>query len=305
MLATSTISATRSLPPLSEPMPAVALSIEVFPPKGPEAAARLWANLEQFVAVQPSFISVTCGAGGSGVDGTLPLVCAIQDRFGVPVAAHLTCAWSSREEIDDLVREYWRQGVRRIVALRGDAPKGSDRYTPRADGYAYASDLIAGLKAVADFEISAGCYPEVHPEAESAEADMDNLRRKVDAGATRLITQYCFDTDQILRFRDQLVAAGITTEYVPGIMPIHNFTQIKRFSQGCGAGIPAWLEHVFEGVDETSPTHGMIAASVAADQCRRLAAEGLTRMHVYALNRAELPLAIRHLLGAPTVAAAA
>ena len=286
-------------------MPAVELSIEVFPPKSPRRRPGSGRNLEQFVAVQPSFISVTCGAGGSGVDGTLPLVCAIQDRFGVPVAAHLTCAWSSRDEIDDLVREYWRQGVRRIVALRGDAPKGSDRYTPRADGYAYASDLIAGLKAVADFEISAGCYPEVHPEAASAEADLDNLRRKVDAGATRLITQYCFDTDQILRFRDRLVAAGITAEYVPGIMPIHNFTQIKRFSQGCGAGIPAWLERLFEGVDETSPTHGMIAASVAADQCRRLAAEGLTRMHVYALNRAELPLAIRHLLGAPAVAAAA
>jgi methylenetetrahydrofolate reductase (NADPH) len=305
ILATSTAAPTRALAPLGEPSPAVELSIEVFPPKGPEAAARLWANLEQFVAARPSFISVTCGAGGSGVDGTLPLVCAIQDRFGVPVAAHLTCAWSSRQEIDDLVREYWRQGVRRIVALRGDAPKGSDRYTPRPDGYAYASDLIAGLKAVADFEISAACYPEVHPEAASAEADFENARRKVDAGATRLITQYCFDTDRILRFRDRLVAAGGSAEYVPGIMPIHNFTQIKRFSEGCGAGIPAWLERLFDGVDETSPTHGMIAASVAADQCRRLAAEGLTRMHVYALNRAELPLAIRHLLGAPAVAAAA
>jgi methylenetetrahydrofolate reductase (NADPH) len=290
---------------LNEALPPVELSIEVFPPKGPEAAARLWSNLELFAAAAPRFISVTCGAGGSGEDGTYPLAGAIQDRFGVPVAAHLTCAYSSREEIDALVRRYWERGIRRIVALRGDAPKGSDRYVPRADGYAYATDLVRGLKAVADFEISVGCYPEVHPEAASAEADLDHLKRKIDAGACRLITQYCFDTDRILRFRDRIVAAGITAEYVPGIMPIHNFTQIKRFSQACGAGIPDWLEGLFEGVEEGSTTHGMVAASVATEQCRRLAAEGLTAMHVYALNRAELPLAIRQLLGARTVRAAA
>jgi methylenetetrahydrofolate reductase (NADPH) len=235
----------------------------------------------------------------------LPLVCGIQDRFGVPVAAHMTCAWSSRAEIDELARTYWRHGVRRIVALRGDPPKGAERYAPRPDGYAYAADLIAGLKTVADFEITAGCYPEVHPEAASAEADLANLRRKVEAGATRLVTQYCFDTDLILRLRDRLVTAGITAEYVPGIMPIHSFAQIRRFSLGCGAGIPAWLERLFAGVDEGSPMHGMIAASVASEQCRRLAAEGLTRMHVYALNRAELPLAIRHLLAAHEIPAAA
>ena len=297
--------APRSHPWMEEALPPVELSIEVFPPKGPEAAARLQANLEQFVAVQPRFLSVTCGAGGSGVDGTLPLVCDIQDRFGVPVAAHMTCAWSPRAEIDALAADYWRRGVRRIVALRGDPPRGAASYQPRADGYAYASDLIRGLKAVADFEITAGCYPEVHPEAESAEADLENLRRKVEAGATRLVTQYCFDTDRILRFRDLLVAAGIGAEYVPGIMPIHNFGQIRRFSLGCGAGIPAWLERLFAGVDESSPMHGMIAAGVASEQCRRLAAEGLTRLHVYALNRAELPLAIRHLLSAHEVPAAA
>lgn len=295
----------RSHPWMEEALPPVELSIEVFPPKGPEAAARLQANLGQFVAARPRFVSVTCGAGGSGVEGTLPLVCDIQERFGVPVAAHMTCAWSPREEIEALAADYWRRGVRRLVALRGDPPAGSARYQPRADGYAYASDLIRGLKAVADFEITAGCYPEVHPEAASAEADLDNLRRKVEAGATRLVTQYCFDTDCILRFRDRLVAAGIDAEYVPGIMPIHNFTQIRRFSLGCGAGIPAWLERLFAGVDESSPMHGMIAAGVASEQCRRLAAEGLTRLHVYALNRAELPLAIRHLLSAHEVPAAA
>ena len=290
---------------LDEALPPVELSIEVFPPKGPEAAARLWANVEQFIAVRPRFISVTCGAGGSGAEGTLPLVCGIQDTFGVPVAAHMTCAWSSREEIDSLAAQYWRRGVRRIVALRGDPPKGAERHEPRPGGYAYAADLIRGLKAVADFEISAGCYPEIHPEASSAEADIENLRRKVDAGATRLVTQYCFNTDRLLRFRDRLVAAAIDAEYVPGIMPIHSFSQIKRFSQGCGAGVPVWLDRLFDGVDEGSPMHGMIAASVASEQCRRLAAEGLTRLHVYALNRAELPLAIRHMLAAHEVPAAA
>ena len=294
-----------SHPWMEEALPPVELSIEVFPPKGPEAAARLWFNVEQFVAIRPRFISVTCGAGGSGADGTLPLVRGIQDTFAVPVAAHMTCAWSSREEIDALAAEYWARGVRRIVALRGDPPKGADRYQPRPDGYAYASDLIGGLRSVAGFEISAGCYPEVHPEAANAEADFDNVRRKVEAGATRLVTQYCFDTDSILRFRDRLVAAGIETEYVPGIMPIHSFSQIRRFSLGCGARVPGWLERLFAGVEENSPMHGMIAAGVASEQCRRLAAEGLTRMHVYALNRAELPLAIRHLLSAHEVPVAA
>jgi methylenetetrahydrofolate reductase (NADPH) len=291
---------------LEAPLPAVELSIEVFPPKGQDAAARLWTNLELFAAARPRFISVTCGAGGSGEDGTFPLATAIQERFAVPVAAHLTCAWSSCEEIDALARRYWDQGIRRIVALRGDPPKGAERYEPRPDGYAFATDLVRGLKAVADFDISVGCYPEVHPEAASAEADLENVRRKVEAGASRLITQYCFDTDTILRFRDRLAAAGIDVEYVPGIMPIHNFAQVRRFSLACGAGIPAWLERLFDGVEEGSPMHGMIAASVAAEQCRRLASEGLTRMHVYALNRAELPLAIRHLLGtrAPVAAAA-
>jgi methylenetetrahydrofolate reductase (NADPH) len=194
------------------------------------------------------------------------------------------------------------------VALRGDPPKGADGYAPREDGYAYASDLVAGLKAVADFEVSVGSYPEVHPEASSALADLENLKRKVDAGATRLIGQYCFDTDRILRFRDALEIAGIRAELVPGIMPIHNFAQIKRFSAGCGAGVPDWLERLFDGVEEGSQLHAMLAASVAVEQCRRLAAEGLTRLHVYALNRAELPAALLRLLGvsaAPPLPAAA
>jgi methylenetetrahydrofolate reductase (NADPH) len=245
---------------------------------------------------------VTCGAGGTGETGTYPLAVEIRERHKVAVAAHLTCACASREEVDGLLRRYWAAGVRRIVALRGDAPKGAARYEPRADGYAYASDLVAGIKAIDDFEVSVGCYPEVHPEAAGAEADLASLRRKVEAGADRLITQYCFDTDAILRFRDRLVAVGIDTELVPGLMPIHSFRQIERFSAACGAGIPGWLRQVFDGVEDGTAMHGMIAASVLAEQSRRLAAEGLARQHVYALNRAELPLALVQLLrlaGAP------
>jgi methylenetetrahydrofolate reductase (NADPH) len=278
-------------------LPAVELSIEIFPPKSPDATERLWRNLELFTAAHPRFISVTCGAGGSGQDGTFPLVLGVRDRFNLPVAAHLTCAAASREGVDEIARRYWDNGVRHIVALRGDAPTVGDRYKPRPDGYAFASDLIAGLRRIADFEISAACYPEVHPEAQGAIPDLENLKRKVDAGATRLISQYCFDTDRILRFRDLMEVAGIEVEFVPGIMPIHSFSQIKRFSGACGASIPVWLEELFAGIDEKSQLHAMVAASVVVEQCRRLAAEGLNKLHVYALNRTELPQALLRLLG--------
>jgi methylenetetrahydrofolate reductase (NADPH) len=278
-------------------LPPVELSIEIFPPKSAEATARLWQNLELFVAARPRFISVTCGAGGSGQDGTFPLVLAVRDRFGVAVAAHLTCAAVSRDGVEEVARRYWDCGIRRIVALRGDPPVIGERYVPRPDGYGYASELIAALKRIADFEVSAACYPEVHPEAPCALEDLENLKRKVDAGAVRLISQYCFDTERILRFRDALEVAGIDVEFVPGIMPIHSFSQIRRFSGACGASIPHWLEELFAGVDERSQLHAMVAASVVVEQCRRLAAEGLTKLHVYALNRAELPQALLRLLG--------
>jgi methylenetetrahydrofolate reductase (NADPH) len=283
---------------LDEPLPEVELSIEIFPPKTAAAEERLWHNVELFAAVRPRFISVTCGAGGTGEDGTYPLALAVNRRFALPVAAHLTCAHAARSEIDLLLQRYWGDGIRRIVALRGDPPKGSAGYEPRADGYAFARDLVLGIREIAPFDISVACYPEVHPEAVDAQSDYGNLLAKIDAGADRAITQYCFDTDQILRLRDRLAADRPEIEYVPGIMPIHSFSQVKRFSAGCGAGIPGWLEALFEGVEDGSAVHGMIAASVVAEQCRRLAAEGLTRQHVYALNRAELPLAIVHLLRA-------
>lgn len=300
----STLRKARAAGWLDEPLPPVQLSIEVFPPKGPEAAARLWQNLELFVAARPRFVSVTCGAGGSGEVGTYPLAVAIQERFGVPVAAHLTCASASRAEVDTLLARYRAAGITRIVALRGDPPKGSGPYRPRPDAYAYAVDLVHAIAREGGFEISVAGYPEVHPEAPSAEFDLDNLKRKVEAGAIRIITQYCFDTDRILRFRDAIHRAGIASEFVPGIMPIHSFAQIRRFSEACGASIPVWLADLFDGVAEGSAVHGMIAATVVAEQVRRLAAEGIGALHVYALNRAELPLAIVQILKAARTGAA-
>ncbi len=283
---------------LDEPLPPVQLSIEVFPPRGPEAAERLWQNLELFAATKPRFISVTCGAGGTGENATFPLAQAIQARFGVPVAAHLTCAFADRATIDALLERYREAGITRIVALRGDPPKGSGPYRPRADGYAYAVDLVRAIRRLGDFEVSVAAYPEVHPEAPSAAFDLDNLKRKIEAGAVRAITQYCFDTDTILRFRDAVARAGIACELVPGIMPIHSFAQIRRFSAACGAGIPRWLADLFDGVPEGSALHGMIAAAVVGEQVRRLAAAGFGALHVYALNRAELPLVIVQILRA-------
>jgi len=289
---------------LDEPLPGVRLSIEVFPPKTPEATDRLWQNLELFAAAGPRFLSVTCGAGGSGESGTFPLAVAIQERFGVPVAAHLTCAFAPRAEIDALLKRYRAAGITRIVALRGDPPKDTGPYRPRPDGYAYAVDLVRAIQRMGGFEVSVACYPEVHPEAPSAAFDLDNLKRKVEAGAVRAISQYCFDTDRIIRFRDAVARAGIPCEFVPGIMPIHSFAQIRRFSAACGASIPGWLADLFDGVPEGSALHGMIAATVVTEQVRRLAAAGFEAIHVYALNRAELPLAIVQILKAARQGAA-
>ncbi len=278
------------------PLPPARLSIELFPPRTAEAAARFWNNFERLAALEPSFFSVTCGAGGNGREQTFPLVEAIRRRTHLPVAAHITCVGHRRAEVDELARSYWQSGVRHLVALRGDPPPG-ESYRPRADGYAYAVDLVRGLREIAPFEISVAGYPETHPEAPSASFDLDNVVRKVEAGAGRIIGQYCFDTDRILRYRDALVSRGVEVPFVPGIMPIHSFPQIRRFSRACGAGIPEWLERLFEGVEPGMPLHSMLAASVAAEQCRRLVAEGFDHLHIYALNRSELALAICRLMG--------
>ncbi|MCB1884588.1 MAG: methylenetetrahydrofolate reductase [Geminicoccaceae bacterium] len=290
----------------SAPLPPVRLSVELFPPKGAAASMSLLDELDRLMTIRPSHFTVTCGAGGGGNDATADVVEVVGLHTGLPVAAHLTCVGRGRDEVDAVADAYRRSGVERIIALRGDKPRDAPRYEPRPDGYAYASDLIAGLKRLhAGFEIGAACYPETHPEsAGDTAADTANLERKVEAGAGRLIGQYCYDTDALLRFRDRLDAIGLAGHFVPGVMPIHNFRQVKAFSARCGASIPPWLDALFAGVEPDTPTHQMVAASVAAEQCRRLAAEGLTDLHVYCLNRADLTLALGQLLGRGAMLAA-
>jgi methylenetetrahydrofolate reductase (NADPH) len=213
-------------------------------------------------------------------------------------AAHLTCVGATREEVDAVARRYWEAGVRHIVALRGDPPAGASRYEPHPGGYAQAEDLVRGLKRIADFEISVGAYPETHPAALSAEADLDFLKRKIDAGATRAITQYFFDTETYLRFLDRCLAKGITVPIVPGILPVSNFQQVVKFSAMCGASVPAWMGQLFEGLEEDVETRRMVAAVVAAEQVRLLQANGVDEFHFYTLNRPDLTYAIAHILGA-------
>ena len=273
------------------------VSFEFFPPHSEKAEATLWKSVERLKALQPRFVSVTYGADGSTRERTHNAVARILRETSLTTAPHLTCVGASRGEIDDIAREYWDMGIRHLVALRGDAPKGADCYEPHPDGYAYASDLVAGLRKIGDFEISVAAYPEVHPEAPDADFDLDNLKRKLDAGATRAITQFFFDVDVFLRFRDRCAAAGIESPIVPGILPITRFPQLEKFATACGASVPDWLRQWFAGLDDDAETRQMIAASVAIDQVRRLEAEGISEFHFYTLNRSELAFAICHALG--------
>ena len=283
------------------------VSFEFFPPKTAEMENRLWEVITRLEPLMPRFVSVTYGAGGSTRERTHATVRRIRIETSLEPAAHLTCVAATKAEIDAVARDYWAAGVRHIVALRGDPPAGGEAYTPHPDGYAYAADLVAGLKRVADFEISVAAYPESHPEAASAAADLDNLKRKVEAGASRAITQYFFDVDLYLRFRDRAAAHRIAVPIVPGILPVTNYAQVKKFSASCGASIPDWMEAHFAGLDGDPDTRRLVAASIAAEQCRRLHAEGVHEFHFYTLNRADLIVAICHLLGvrAPKPAAAA
>ena len=278
----------------------LSLSFEFFPPNSPEAGERLWTVIRRLEALQPRFVSVTYGAGGSTRERTHAIVSRILAETSLLPAAHLTCVGARREEIDEIARAYWEAGVRHLVALRGDPPGGlSGRYRPHPGGYAYAADLVAGLKRVADFEISVAAYPETHPEARSAAADIDNLKRKLDAGACRAITQFFFDTDSYLRFLERARAAGIQAPIVPGIFPITNFARTVEFASKCGASIPAWLAALFEGVEADPDTRNLVAAVAAAEQCRQLQAQGITEFHFYTLNRADLTAAICHMLRVP------
>ena len=273
------------------------VSFEFFPPHSEEMEATMWRSIERLAALEPSFISVTYGADGSTRERTHDAVERITRETDMTAAPHLTCIGASRGEIDDIARGYWDMGIRHLVALRGDAPHGVEKYEPHPDGYAYASDLVEGLKKVADFEISVAACPEVHPEAPSAAFDLDNLKRKLDAGATRAITQFFFETDVFLNFRDRCAAAGIESPIVPGILPITRFPQLEKFAAACGASVPDWLREWFVGLEDDTQTRQMIAASVAISQVRRLQAEGIDEFHFYTLNRSELTFAICHALG--------
>lgn len=275
----------------------VKVSFEFFPPNTEKMNEILWQSIERLAVLAPRFVSVTYGADGSTRERTHSAVERIADETSLTAAPHLTCIGASRGEIDDIARQYWDMGIRHLVALRGDMPKGVETYEPHPEGYAYASDLVSGLKQVGDFDISVAAYPEVHPEAQNAIADLDNLRRKLDAGASRAITQFFFDVEAFLRFRDLCAAAGIESTIVPGILPITRFPQLTKFAASCGATVPEWLKNRFDGLEDDAATRQMIAASVAIEQVQRLQAEGIDEFHFYTLNRSELTFAICHALG--------
>ena len=278
--------------------PGLNVSFEFFPPKTEKMEANLWASIERLAPLSPSFVSVTYGAGGSTRERTHQTIKRILDETELTPAAHLTCVDASRDEVGAVVEQYWQTGVRHIVALRGDSQLGvGARYTPHADGYRNAVELVAGLKAYGDFEISVAAYPEKHPESPDFATDIDLLKRKVDNGATRAITQFFFDNDVFERYVERARRAGIYIPIVPGIAPIHDFTKIARFCNACGANIPAWLAERFEGLEEDVQTRSHVAAAVCAEQVLDLQKRGLSDFHFYTMNRADLVYSICHILG--------
>jgi methylenetetrahydrofolate reductase (NADPH) len=285
------------------------VSFEFFPPNDEAMAELLWQSVQRLAPLQPRFVSVTYGADGSTRTRTHECVLRIQRETTLRVAPHLTCVAASREEVLGIASGYWNQGIRHLVALRGDAPaaykSAEGRYIPHGEGFAFASDLVGGLKQIGDFELSVAAFPEGHPESGSIAADLENLKRKIDAGANRAITQFFFDTDVFLRYRDACVAAGIDASIVPGILPITRFPQMLRVAARCGASVPAWMHARFDGLDDDPETRRMIAANVAIEQVQRLREHGVHEFHFYTLNRAELTYAICHALGLrPTVSEA-
>ena len=274
------------------------VSFEFFPPKNEEMEAQLWRAVERLAPLSPNFVSVTYGAGGSTRERTHATVRRLLHETALRPAAHLTCVSATREEIVAIAREYWDLGVRHLVALRGDPATGiGTAYEPHPGGFAYASDLVTGLRREFDFELSVSAYPETHPTAGSMRAEIDNLKRKVDAGATRAITQFFFDNAIYLRYRDLARAAGITVPIVPGIMPVTNFAQTRRFSAMAGASVPDSMARHFDGLEDDPDTRKLVAATLAAEQCTKLADEGVEDFHFYTLNRADLAYAICHILG--------
>lgn len=274
-----------------------AVSFEFFPPKSQKMEETLWSAVETLAPLAPRFLSVTYGAGGSTRERTHATVARIARETNIPAAAHLTCVGASKAEIVEVARAYWEAGVRHIVALRGDPAEPGAPFVSHPEGFANAADLVAGLKGVAPFEISVAAYPECHPDSASSQADIDNLKAKIDAGAHRAITQFFFSPEAFFRFRDRAAAAGIDAEIVPGILPVSNVAQTRKFAAMCGAAIPPWMDRLFEGLDDHPAARQLVAATIAAELCRRLYAGGVRHFHFYTLNRAELAFAICHLLG--------
>lgn len=275
-----------------------AISYEFFPPKTPEMETQLWETISRLEALRPHFVSVTYGAGGSTRERTHAIVARIARETHMKPAAHLTCVSASQEETNDILRNYWAAGVRHIVALRGDPPGGvGTPFMPNPLGYPSSTHLVRGIKAVADFEVSVSTYPEGHPESRSIDQDIDALKSKIDAGATRAITQFFFDNDIYYRFLDRARGRGITIPIVPGIMPIRNFRQVAGFAQKAGASAPLWLAERFEGLDDDPETRALVAATTAVEQVMGLARAGVNEFHFYTNNRADMVFAICHLLG--------
>jgi methylenetetrahydrofolate reductase (NADPH) len=273
------------------------ISFEFFPPKSDKMEEQLWDSVTTLAPLAPRFVSVTYGAGGSTRERTHATVARIVKETGIPAAAHLTCVEASKADIRDVAEAYWEAGVRHIVALRGDPPSEGEVFKPHPEGYESAAALVKGLKDIADFDISVAAYPETHPQADCAQSDIDNLKRKLDAGASRAITQMFFDPEVFFRFRDAAAAAGINQELVPGILPVSNVAQARKFSGMCGVTIPAWMDELYEGLDDHPAARQLVAATLTAEMCRKLYAGGVRHFHFYTLNRAELSYAICHLLG--------
>ena len=273
------------------------VSFEFFPPKSEEMETTLWESIRRLAPLNPEFVSVTYGAGGSTRERTHRTVKRILDETHLKPAAHLTCVDASREEVDEVIRGYWDAGVRHIVSLRGDPPTGFGDYTPRADGYQNATELTAAIKKIGDFEVSVGVYPEKHPQSPSLAFDLDVLRQKVDAGATRGISQFFFEPHTFLRYRDAVADAGIRIDLTPGIMPVTNFKGLRRMATACEAAVPGWMERLFEGLDDDAETRKLLASAVAVEMCLGLEREGVENFHFYTLNRADLVFAIGRILG--------
>ena len=276
---------------LAEVQGQINVSFEFFPPRTSEMEQTLWNSIDRLSNLKPKFVSVTYGANSGERDRTHSIIKGIKDRTGLEAAPHLTCIDATPDELRTIARDYWNNGIRHIVALRGDLPPGSGK--PEM----YASDLVTLLKEVADFDISVAAYPEVHPEAKSAQADLLNLKRKVDAGANRAITQFFFDVESDLRFRDRCVSAGIDVEIIPGILPVSNFKQAKKFADMTNVRIPAWMAQMFDGLDDDAETRKLVGANIAMDMVKILSREGVKDFHFYTLNRAEMSYAICHTLG--------